>query len=65
MIGIFLEPNKQLKKSLLNGKNLKKKNIKGKFINHPPHSTIFLQIFETKKLFSVLEKTLQILINLK
>ena len=60
MIGIFLEPNKQLKKIIIKWKkNLKKKNIKGKFINHPPHSTIFFaNIRNKKKLFLVLEKTI-------
>ena len=60
MIGIFLEPNKQLKKIIIKWKkNLKKKNIKGKFINHPPHSTIFIaNIRNKKKLFLVLEKTI-------
>ena len=67
MIGIFLEPNKQLEKIIIQWKkNLKKKNVKGKFINHPPHSTIFLaNIRNKKKLFLVLEKTIANLINLK
>ena len=60
MIGIFLEPNKQLNKIIIKWKkNLKKKNIKGQLINHPPHSTIFLaNIRNKKKLFSVLEKNI-------
>ena len=60
MIGIFLEPNKKLKKIIIKWKkNLKKKKVKGKFINHPPHSTIFLaNIRNKKKLFLVLEKTI-------
>ena len=50
----------KLKKIILKWKkNLKKKKIKGKFINHPPHSTIFLaNIRNKKKLFSVLEKNI-------
>ena len=58
MIGIFLEPNKKIRKVIIKWKkNLKKKNIKGKFINHPPHSTIFFaNIRNKKKLFLILEK---------
>lgn len=60
MIGIFLEPNKKLKRIIIKlKKDLKKKKIKGKLINHPPHSTIFFaNIRNKKKLFLVLEKTI-------
>jgi 2'-5' RNA ligase len=61
MIGIFLEPNKPLKKIIIKWKkNLKKKNIKGKLINHPPHSTIFFANIRNKKqLFLIIEKTIK------
>lgn len=60
MIGIFLEPNKPLENIIINWKKkLKKKNVKSKFINHPPHSTIFFaNIRNKKKLFLVIEKTI-------
>ncbi len=60
MIGIFLEPNNTLKNIIINWKKrLKKKNVKSKFINHPPHSTIFFaNIRNKKKLFLVIKKTL-------
>ena len=60
MIGIFLEPNNALKNIIINcKKNLKRKNVKGMFINHPPHSTIFFaNIRNKKKLFLVIEKTI-------
>tara|TARA_B100001175_G_C19453748_1_gene612666 strand:+ start:171 stop:779 length:609 start_codon:yes stop_codon:yes gene_type:complete len=61
MIGIFLEPNKPLKNIIIKWKkNLKKKNIKGKLINHPPHSTIFFaNIRNKKKMFFIIEKTMK------
>ena len=61
MIGILLEPNNPLKNIIINWKEkLKRKNIKGKFINHPPHSTIFFaNIRNKKKLFLIIEKTIK------
>jgi len=61
MIGILLEPNNPLKNIIINWKKkLKRKNIKGKFINHPPHSTIFFaNIRNKKKLFLIIEKTIK------
>jgi 2'-5' RNA ligase len=60
MIGIFLEPNQPIKKIIIKWKkNLKKKNIKSKLINHPPHSTIFFANIRNKKqLFLIIEKTI-------
>ena len=61
MIGIFLEPNKTLNKIIIKWKLiLKKNNINGKFINHPPHSTIYLaNIKNQKKLFLIINKTVR------
>ncbi len=59
MIGIFLEPNKQLYKIIVKWKNnLNKINTKKKLIDHPPHSTIyFANIKNKRKLFLIIKKT--------
>lgn len=53
MIGIFIEPNYEIYKFINKWKlRIKKRKIKTKFINHPPHSTIYLaNLRDHKKIF--------------
>ncbi len=55
MLGIFLEPEGKLKNFITKWKiRIKKKNFKTEYINHPPHSTIYVSNFINKK--KVIEK---------
>jgi len=50
MIGIFIEPNYQIKKFIKKWKSyIKKKKIKSKLTNHPPHSTLYLANLDNPK----------------
>ena len=43
MLGIFLEPRGKLRNFIAKWKSrIKKKNLATKYINHPPHSTIYV-----------------------
>ena len=58
MIGIFIEPNNQLKKYIVKWKNkINKKFTRTKLTSHPPHSTIYYANLTTNKdIFEVLNK---------
>jgi 2'-5' RNA ligase len=50
MLGIFLEPEGKLKNFISKWKlKIKKKNLKTEYINHPPHSTIYVSNFINEK----------------
>ena len=50
MLGIFLEPEGNLKNFISKWKlRIKKKNLKTEYINHPPHSTIYVSNFVNEK----------------
>jgi len=58
MIGIFIEPNNQLKKYIVKWKNkINKKFTSTKLTSHPPHSTIYYANLTTNKdILEVLNK---------
>ena len=58
MIGIFIEPNNQLKKYIVKWKNkINKKFTRTKLTSHPPHSTIYYANLTTNKdILEVLNK---------
>ena len=50
MLGIFLEPQGRLRNFIVKWKTRIKKNyIDTKYIDHPPHSTIYLANLSNKK----------------
>ena len=50
MLGIFLEPEGKLKNFIFKWKRrIKKSNLKTEYVNHPPHSTIYLSSFVNEK----------------
>jgi 2'-5' RNA ligase len=61
MIGIFIEPNKELKAYINKWKKkINKKFIKSKLTSHPPHSTIYYaNLIKDKNILKVLEATLK------
>ena len=61
MIGIFIEPNKELKTYINKWKKKIDKNfIRTKLIKHPPHSTIYYaDLIKDKIILEVLETTLK------
>lgn len=58
MIGIFIEPNNQLKKYIVKWKNkINKKFTRTKLTSHPPHSTIYYaNLTNNKDILEVLNK---------
>ena len=58
MIGIFIEPNNQLKKYIVKWKNkINKKFTRTKLTSHPPHSTIYYaNLTSNKDILEVLNK---------
>tara|TARA_B100000787_G_scaffold153223_1_gene127319 strand:+ start:144 stop:740 length:597 start_codon:yes stop_codon:yes gene_type:complete len=67
MIGIFIEPNKELKTYINKWKKkINKKFIKTKLISHPPHSTIYYaNLIKDKDILKVLETTLKTINSFK
>ena len=61
MIGIFIEPNKELKIHINKWKNkINKKFIRTKLTLHPPHSTIYYaNLIKDKDILNVLEATVK------
>ena len=61
MIGIFIEPNKELKAYINKWKKkINKKFIKSKLTSHPPHSTIYYaNLIKDEDILKVLEATLK------
>ena len=61
MIGIFIEPNNQLKKYIVKWKKrINKKFTRTKLTSHPPHSTIYYaNLTKDRDILKVLEKTLK------
>ena len=50
MLGIFLEPEGKLKNFISYWKlRIKKRNLNTEYINHPPHSTIYVSNFVNEK----------------
>lgn len=49
MLAIFLEPKLNLKKFIIKWKSRSKKFSNSKFVNHPPHSTIFIANLKNQK----------------
>ena len=50
MLGIFLEPEGKLKNFISKWKSrIKKSNLKKEYVNHPPHSTIYVSNFVNEK----------------
>ena len=61
MIGIFIEPNKELKTYIVKWKRrVSKKFTRTKLTSHPPHSTIYYaDLTNDRNILKVLEKTLK------
>tara|TARA_B100000787_G_C16116285_1_gene260481 strand:- start:188 stop:784 length:597 start_codon:yes stop_codon:yes gene_type:complete len=67
MIGIFIEPNKELKTYINKWKKKINKNfIRSKLTSHPPHSTIYYaDLVKDKDILKVLETTLKTINSFK
>jgi len=67
MIGIFIEPTKELKTYINKWKKkINKKFIRAKLTSHPPHSTIYYaDLVKNKDILKVLETTLKTINSFK